>query len=117
MADLLCSVVDGADVITVGADLDVYTAPSLREATTDPALLARARLVIDLSATTFMDTWGVAAIVGALRRIRESDGAMGVVCSSESLLRLIRLHRLERLLSVYDTVDEAVTAVKEGSDA
>lgn len=115
MADLLCSVIDGADVITVGADLDVYTAPSLRAATKNPAVLARARLVIDLSATTFMDTWGVGVLVGALKRISEAGGSMGIVCTRESVLRIIRIMGLDRVLLVYDTVDEAVRAAKEAA--
>lgn len=115
MADLTHSVSDGADVIAVEGDLDVYTSPALREATMDPELLARSRLVIDLNATTFLDSFGLAVIIGALRRIRAHDGAMAVACTRERVRKAFRVSGMDRVLSVYDTVDEAVAAVRESA--
>jgi len=116
MADLLVSARDGVDIITMGTDVDVYTSASLREATKDPALIARGRLVIDLTGTTFLDSYGLAVIIGALRRIRAADGSMAVACGRETIHRAFRITGMNRILRIYDTTDEAVAGVKEASD-
>lgn len=113
MADLLQSTVDGVDVITAPVELDVYTAPSLREAAMNPELLARGRLVIDLTGTTFIDSNGLGVILGALKRISSAGGAMAVACTHENVRGSFRVTGMDRVLVLHDTAAEAIAAVKE----
>jgi anti-sigma B factor antagonist len=62
----------GSATLVVGGEIDVATSPELRRELhrliDDDATL----IVIDLSATTFIDSSGLGVLVGVLKRLRES---------------------------------------------
>jgi anti-sigma B factor antagonist len=105
-----------ADIISVAGDLDVYGYAALREAARDPAIVARGRLVIDLTGTTFLDSYGLGAIIGTLRRIRAADGSLAVVCAHELILKSFRITATNKVLTICDTVAEALAEVRKDSD-
>jgi anti-sigma B factor antagonist len=112
-SEVTCSVLNGTDVITAGRDLDVYTAPLMRQATQAATRLAPSRLVIDLTPTTFLDATGLAALVGALRRVRATDGTMVLACDYEPILKAFRITGMDRVFTIRATVEDAVRAVGE----
>ena len=67
-------------VATSNGEIDAFSAPSLREDLRHLIEELGARsLVIDLSAVTFLDSSGLGAVVGALRRLNERDGELRIV--------------------------------------
>ena len=64
-------------------ELDAYTVGQFREALT--ALAEEPRLLIDLSEVPFMDSAGLGALIGGIRRAREADGEVVVACSRPTL--------------------------------
>src|SRR5262245_44347425 len=60
-------------ILSVEGELDLYTAPTLRE-----RVLMTAgdggRLIVDLTGVPFMDSSGLGVIVSCLKRLRESGG-------------------------------------------
>ena len=90
-------------------ELDAFTVSGFREALAD--LASRRRVIIDLSAVTFMDSAGLGALIGGIRRIREAGGDVGVSCNRPTLLRLLRTTGFDRIVAVVDTVEEAVAAL------
>lgn len=115
MADLLQSTVDGVDIVAIAGELDIYTPGSLRAVAADEQLLARGRLVLDITGTTFLDAHGLGDVIGVLREIRAHDGAMAVACSLEPALKLFRVTGISLVLPVCETLDEAIAAVREAS--
>ena len=78
-------------------ELDAYTVGQFREPSAE--LAASPRLLIDLSAVPFMDSAGLGALIGGIRRAREAGGDVAVACSRPTLTRLLhttglRPHRL-----------------------
>jgi anti-sigma B factor antagonist len=103
---------DSWTVIGVAGEIDLFTAPKLREqflGTLDQEG-ADARLVVDLSRVTFMDSTGLGVLIGALRRINERGGRMALVCADGPVLRVLELTRLTEVFSIFDSVDDAVAA-------
>jgi len=94
-------------------ELDAFTVSGFREALAE--LSSRRRVIIDLSAVTFMDSAGLGALIGGIRRIREAGGDVGVSCNRPTLLRLLRTTGFDRIVAVVDTVDEAVAAIDSAS--
>jgi anti-sigma B factor antagonist len=98
-------------VVTLRGEVDAYSAPSLRE---DLRVLVEERgalvVVIDLSAVTFLDSSGLGAIVGVLRRLRERGGRLTIVEPESPASRIFEHTGLDAVLELYDRLDEAVSA-------
>ena len=67
-------------------------------------------LLIDLSAVPFMDSAGLGALIGGIRRAREAGGDVAVACSRPTLTRLLHTTGFDRIVSVTETVDDAAAA-------
>ena len=62
--------VDEFDVIEIGGEIDVYTAPRLRESIVAAVEAGHNRLIIDVQQVKFLDSTGLGVLVGALKRVR-----------------------------------------------
>lgn len=90
-------------------ELDAYTVGQFREVLADIAVLPR--VLIDLSEVPFMDSAGLGALIGGIRRAREADGEVTVACSRPTLTRLLHTTGFDRIVPVTETVQEAVEAL------
>ena len=90
-------------------ELDAYTVTSFREALGE--LAQRPRVVIDLSDVPFMDSAGLGALIGGIRRAREHGGEVAVACSRPTLTRLLHTTGFDRIVPVTETIDTAVEAL------
>lgn len=93
-------------------ELDAYTVAQFREALGE--LAAKPRLVIDLSGVPFMDSAGLGALIGGIRRAREAGGDVAVACSRPTLTRLLHTTGFDRIVPVTETLDDAVSALADG---
>lgn len=90
-------------------ELDAYTVGAFRDALGE--LAASPRVVIDLSEVPFMDSAGLGALIGGIRRAREHGGDVAVACSRPTLTRLLHTTGFDRIVPVTDTVDAAAAAL------
>jgi anti-sigma B factor antagonist len=90
-------------------ELDAYTVGTFREALAE--LSSTRRLLIDLSDVPFMDSSGLGALIGGIRRAREADGEVTVACSRPTLTRLLHTTGFDRIVSVTETVEAAEAAL------
>jgi len=74
-------------------------------------LASSPRLLIDLSEVPFMDSAGLGALIGGIRRAREADGEVSVACSRPTLTRLLHTTGFDRIVPVTETVVEAADAL------
>jgi anti-sigma B factor antagonist len=114
--ELSLSTYDSGDhtVLEVGGEVDVYTAPRLREKLVELVETGARHVVVDLSRVEFLDSTGLGVLVGALKRLRAVNGTFGLVCAHERLLKIFRITALDRVFSLYDSVAAATAAA--GSD-
>jgi anti-sigma B factor antagonist len=99
---------DETTVVHVGGDLDVYTAPRLKE-TLDEVMTAGARLVIDLSGVQFIDSTALAVLVGALQKSQTDGGDFRLVVGDPFLLKIFHITGFDGLFSIYPHVEDALT--------
>ena len=100
----------GWTVCRLGGELDAGTVVEVREALSQ--LVGHRRIVIDLSVTRFMDSAGLGALIGAIRRAREVGGDVAVACASGSALRrLLHTCGFDRIVVLRDSVDAAIDGV------
>lgn len=94
-------------VITISGDLDISSAPSLREPLETALRDTGPLVVIDLSGVTFCDAAGLTLLTGA-RRITEPEGVTLVLAAPRPhMVRLLRVSGLSRVFAVRPTVDAA----------
>jgi anti-sigma B factor antagonist len=98
------------DVIDVAGEIDVYTAPALRQRLAALLDEGRADLVVDLSRVTFMDSTGLGVLVGALKRVRGLDGRLVLVLDQDRILKVFRITGLTQLFTICANLDDALAA-------
>jgi anti-sigma B factor antagonist len=65
------------------------------------------RIVVELSAVTFMDSSGLGALVGALKTARQAGGDLRIAAPSEQVVMVLQLSNLDRVLTLFDTAGDA----------
>jgi anti-sigma B factor antagonist len=102
------SVAPGQMVVEVGGEIDVYTAPRLREALISLVDSGNYQLVIDMEGVEFLDSTGLGVLVGGLKRVRAHDGTIDLVCTQARILRIFRITGLNNVFSIYDSMQDAL---------
>lgn len=92
-------------VLSVGGDLDVVGAPDMRQAVVTAVAEGSRLLALDLSELDFVDSFGLGAVVGALKRVRQRGGELALVCPSSRIRRVFEICDLDRILALHDSVD------------
>src|SRR5947207_15584415 len=87
--------VAGHKVLEVGGEIDVYTAPQLREHLIALVEGGDRQVVVDLGRVEFLDSTGLGGLVGALKRLRSVDGALSLVFAQERLVKMSRMTGLD----------------------
>ena len=103
---------DGIEVIDVQGEIDIYTAPRLRELLIALVSKGDYQLVVDLDKVGLLDSTGLGVLVGGLRRVRAHDGSLDLVCTQQRILKIFRITGLTEVFGIYQTVDQAIAARK-----
>jgi anti-sigma B factor antagonist len=99
----------GWAVLAVSGEVDVATAPRLRERLVDLVTEGNHRIVVDLENVDFLDSTGLGVLVGALKRVRTHDGDLALVCTQPRILKVFEITGLTKVFSIHKSVDEAVS--------
>ena len=97
-------------VVVVGGEIDVYTAPKLREQLIDLVSSGQYHLVVDMEGVEFLDSTGLGVLVGGLKRVRAHEGSLRLVCTQERILKIFRITGLTKVFPIHSSVEEAVAA-------
>ena len=101
---------NGFTVLAVRGEVDVYTAPRLRERLVELVSEGKHNIVVDLEGVDFLDSTGLGVLVGGLKRLRSHDGDLTLVCTQHRILKVFEITGLTKVFSIHDTVDAAVGA-------
>ena len=104
---------DGTEVIDVQGEIDMYTAPRLRDLLIDLVSKGSYQLVVNLDKVGFLDSTGLGVLVGGLKRVRAHDGSLHLVCTQRRILKIFRIAGLTEVFGIYETADQAIAAAKD----
>ncbi len=99
---------DGKTIVAVGGEIDVYTAPKLRDKITELVAAGAYDLVVDMEQVEFLDSTGLGVLVGGLKKVRAHSGSLQLVCNQERLLKIFRITGLAKVFTIHDSADEAL---------
>ena len=108
----LVTVTAGADcaVLRICGEVDVYSAPQLRERVIQLLADGIRHVIADLRDVDFVDSTGLGVLVGSLRRLREQDGSLTLVTDEGRIQRLLHLTGLVRVFVICQSVPHAITS-------
>jgi anti-sigma B factor antagonist len=108
---LASSTVAGHTVLSVRGEVDMYSAPTLRDRLADLIDSGHHTVIVDLSEVGFLDSTGLGTLVAARTSATESGGALPVVCDQERVLKLFRITGLDSVFDLHASVADAVDAL------
>jgi anti-sigma B factor antagonist len=97
-----------ASVLTLQGEIDVYTAPRLRQAIIDLVEGGERNIVVDMEKVDFLDSTGLGVLVGGLKRVKTREGNLSLVASQEKILKIFEITGLDKVFPIAGTVEEAV---------
>jgi anti-sigma B factor antagonist len=95
---------DNTVVLDVKGDLDAFSVTQFRQAAAENKTVPK--LIINLG-TTFLDSAGLNALVGAVRQVRDHRGHAAVVCAHPRIAGVLSTTGFDRVVTMHDTIDEA----------
>jgi anti-sigma B factor antagonist len=104
---------DGVPVLAVYGEVDLSSAPRLRQELVELASGEQRRAVVDLEGVEFLDSTGLGVLVSGLKRFRTRDGDLLLVCTQSRVLKVFEITGLTKVFSIHDTLGEAVAAAAD----
>lgn len=98
-------------LVNVRGEVDIYTAPRLKEQLVKLIDGGATGVVVDLTGVTFIDSTALGVLIGGVRRLREADGRMALVVATRPVERVLTLTGLDRVFTIHATRDAAVAAL------
>lgn len=99
-------------ILTIQGEVDVYTAPRLREEIHRRLDAGDNKIVVDLTDVAYMDSTGLGVLIGALKRARESRGELIVASPNARISRILDVTGLNRIFNVQPQVSDALNALR-----
>jgi anti-sigma B factor antagonist len=96
-------------VLDVAGEVDVYSAPTLRDRIADLLESSEPSLLVNLSDVTFLDSTGIGTLVAGLNRAVQLGGTLVLVCDHERILKLFRITGLDAVFTIHPTVEDATS--------
>jgi anti-sigma B factor antagonist len=100
----------GCAVLRVRGEVDVFTASAVRERVRDLAADGVVHIIADMSGVVFLDSTGLGALVGGLKRVRAHDGSLTLANGADQILRVLQITGLAKVFQAHPSVQDAIAA-------
>ena len=101
---------NGCVVLSIHGDVDIDTAPQLREQLLVVARQSPRRVIVDLEAVGFLDSSGIGLLVGAMERLRSAGSDLALVCTNRNIVRTLEMTGLANVFRIFESVEAASDA-------
>lgn len=99
-------------VIELEGEVDVYTAPQLKQQMISLLESGTMQMVVDLTKVEYFDSTALGVLIGGLKRIRERDGNLSLICPNPRIRRVFEITGLDKIFDIYSGADEAKAALR-----
>jgi anti-sigma B factor antagonist len=105
-------ILDGVRIVAIDGELDIATSPQMRELLSHAAKDVNRPLVVDLTGCSFIDSTGLATLLHGAKPAQHGESHAALVSPGGEVRKLLELTAIDRTLPVFETVEEAVAAVR-----
>jgi anti-sigma B factor antagonist len=118
LLDLHVTAAGGYTVVEVGGEIDLASAPQLRDCLHQTIDAGSRQLVVDLRQVSFIDSEGLGVLVGARRRLLRygHDGGIQLVCAHGLVLRVLRVTGLDGVFPLHAGLADALGGTSGQAD-
>jgi anti-sigma B factor antagonist len=106
---------DDRHVVAVRGEIDLFTAPELKQKLTDAIESGKSRIVVDLTETTFLDSTALGVLIGAVKRLRSREGALVIVNVDQNIAKTFEITGLDQIFTILGTRDDAIAALDDAA--
>ena len=103
---------DASSVVVTG-EVDLSTAPELKEVLTGVIDGGARFVLVDLSDATFIDSTTLGVLMGAVKRVRPLGGEIAIACDDPNIRKIFEITLLDRVFAIFDTPDEGVAHLRD----
>lgn len=100
-----------ATIVDLAGEIDVYTSPKVKDALGELIDAGRYHLVIDLEKVRYIDSTGLGVLIGALKRVREHGGSIGIVCTNPQIKKIFEITGLVKIFAIFGDEPAAIKAL------
>ena len=100
--------VQSRTVLDVAGEIDIYSAPELKDRIHELIERSGDQLIVNLSAVGFLDSTGLGTLVGGLNRANTLGGSLSLVTDQDRILKLFRITGLDSVFAIFPTVEAAL---------
>jgi len=104
---------DGVFSVSVAGEVDLATAPELKEALGEVVNSGAGGVLVDLSKASFIDSTTLGVLMGAVKRLRPSGGELVIACHDPNIRKIFEITLLDRVFKIYDTPGPAVEYLRD----
>ena len=106
--DVETGTVGDASLLPLRGEIDVYTAPRLRQAIIDLVEGGATRIVVDMERVDFLDSTGLGVLVGGLKRVKMKEGSLSIVTTQDKILKIFDITGLNKAFPIHGTLEDAL---------
>jgi anti-sigma B factor antagonist len=99
---------EGLIRVAVSGEVDVATAPVLREHLYEAVDRSTGPVIVDLLAVTFIDSTALGVLIGSLERGKGQGSDLRIVLKEPRLIKIFEITGLTELFSLFPSIAEAV---------
>ena len=100
-------------ILALGGEIDLHFARVFRTLLEQPTDVATEALVLDLSQATFVDSTGIAVIIGHLRSATRRATFFCIGGMSDTVKQIFEVIHLEKAMPVFETKEAALEALQQ----
>jgi anti-sigma B factor antagonist len=94
---------NGISTVSVAGEVDLATAPELKEALTEVVNDGARGVLVDLSNATFIDSTTLGVLMSAVKRLRPAGGELAIACNDANIRKIFEITLLDRVFAIFDT--------------
>ena len=108
---------DGIVVLDLGGEVDAFTAPNLKQEMVNQIERGVSRIAVDLADVTYLDSTGLGVLIGGLKRTRDKNGELVLICPNVRIMRIFDITGLSRIFEMFKTESEALDRLRAQPNA
>lgn len=101
----------GVVALDLEGEVDVYTAPLLRQEIMDQVDKGTKNILVHLEKVEYLDSTGLGILIGGVKRLKEQNGSLKLVGPSPRISRIFDITGLNRIFDVYATQADALATI------